>query len=817
MGLLSRLGASALLISAVAAQQSLYGQCGGIGWTGATTCVAGSVCTELNDYYFQCLPGASSSSTASTTPTPTTTKWGTATSVSSTISSSSTSSGSAPTGTVANISPEWAAAYVKAKTTIANMSLEDKVNLGTGVGWTNGACVGNTPSISSINFPGLCLEDSPLGVRYADQVSAFPPAINVAATFNRTLMFQRGAAMAEEFKGKGVHVALGPMMNIMRAPAAGRNWEGFGGDPFLSGEGAYETIMGVQSVGVQATAKHYINNEQEHSRETSSSNQHEIYAPQFLRSVQANVAAVMCSYNQINGTYACENDKTLNQILKGEFGFQGYIMSDWWATHSTEPAVNAGLDMTMPGDTSEGSGVSYFGPALVSAVQSGQVPESRIDDMATRILAAWYLLGQDSGYPAVNFDAWNSASGTHVNVQGDHATLIRQIGAASAVLLKNTKNALPLKAPKSIAIIGSGGGPSSKGDPNAYSDRGGDDGVLAMGWGSGTCNFPYLTTPLDAITNRSETDGTVVTSSLSDTDTNTAQSVASGKDVAFVFVTADSGEGYITVEGNFGDRNDLNAWHSGDALIEAVASVNENTIVVVNSVGPIIMEAWINNANVSAVVLAGLPGQEAGNSLVDVVYGAVNPSGRIPYTIGKSITDYSAQVIYETTSILQITYSEGIFIDYRHFDQAGIEPRFEYGFGLSYTTFDYSDLSITGTVSGGTRQPNGPGQSLDPWLHDEVITVTFTLTNNGTVDGTEIPQLYTTLPASTNSAPKNLKGFDSIPLAAGQSKTVTMQLSRFDLSVWDVATQRYEVPSGTIGVSVGASSQDIRLTGTITA
>jgi beta-glucosidase len=440
------------------------------------------------------------------------------------------------------MSAEWQAAYVKAQAAVTKLSLQDKVNLATGVGWMNGHCVGNTPAISSINFPGLCLEDSPLGVRYADQVSAFPAAINVGATFNRTLMRSRGAALGAEFRGKGVHVALGPMMNLARVPAAGRNWEGFGADPYLSGEGAYETIMGIQSAGVQATAKHYINNEQEHFRDSSSSNvddrtQHELYALPFLRSVQANVASVMCSYNQINGSFACENDKMLNGILKTEFGFPGYVMSDWSATHSTA-AVNKGLDMTMPGDITFGSGTSYFGTALVNAVNSGTVSQSRINDMATRILAGWYLLGQDSGYPAVNFDAWSQSNSinTHVNVQADHKNVIRDIGAQSTVLLKNVNNVLPLKAPKSIGIVGNGAGPDSKG-PNGYTDRGGDDGVLAMGWGSGTVDFPYLITPLSAITTRASGDGSTISSSLSDTDLNAAANAATGKSVAFVFIT----------------------------------------------------------------------------------------------------------------------------------------------------------------------------------------------------------------------------------------------------------------------------------------
>ncbi|KAJ7173243.1 beta-glucosidase [Mycena filopes] len=803
----------AQFVAFVSAQAVLWGQCGGQGWTGPTTCSEG-VCTFSNPFYSQCLPGTNTATSVPPPSSTTTSTVSTASTSSTTVSTTTTSSsGSAPStsGSVLNISPQWAAAYVKATAAVAKMSLQDKVNLATGVGWENGHCVGNTPAISSIGFPGLCLEDSPVGVRDADLVSVFPAAINVAATFNRTLMNQRGVAMGQEFKGKGVNVGLGPMMNLMRAPAAGRNWEGFGGDPYLSGEGAFQTITGMQSAGVQATAKHYINNEQEHFRESSSSSvddrqQHELYALPFLRSVQANVASVMCSY--INSSYACENDKMLNGALKQEYGFQGYVMSDWWATHSTL-SINAGLDMTMPGDISQNSGTTYFGTNLVNAVNSGSVTQARINDMATRILAAWYLVGQDSGYPAVNFDAWNNgaAFNQHINVQSNHGTLIRQIDAASTVLLKNS-GILPLKAPKTIAVVGNGAANSSRG-ANGYADRGGDDGVLGLGWGSGTANFPYLISPLDAIKSRSASDGTVVSSSTSDTDLTGAKTAATGKDVAFVFITADSGEGYITVEGNAGDRNSLSAWHNGDALVAAVAAANKNTVVVVNAVGPINMEAWITN------VWSGVPGQEAGNGLVDVLYGAYNPSGRLPFTIGKSITDYSAQVVVnQAGAITPVPYTEGLFIDYRHFDQAAITPRFEFGFGLSYTTFTYSGLTISGSTAGGTRQ-SGPGSSLDPWLHTPVVTVTFTIHNNGTVAGNEVPQLYLTFPAAAKSAPKNLKGFDSVFVGVGQSVTVSMTLNRFNFATWNILTQRWEVVTGTTTISVGASSRDIRLTGTI--
>ncbi|KAJ4494293.1 glycoside hydrolase family 3 protein [Lentinula lateritia] len=811
-------GSLGVLTCSVKAQQSVYQQCGGIGWSGATTCTSGSTCAVINPYYSQCLPGSTSAPASTST---------SASSTSTASSTTSTSSTSVPSSTSpANLSPEWAAAYTKAQAAVLKLSLADKVSLGSGVGWEKGNCVGNTPPISSISFPGLCLEDSPLGVRDADFVSAFPPAINVAATFNRTLMQQRGVAMGQEFRGKGVNVALGPMMNLMRAPAAGRNWEGFGGDPYLSGEGAYETIMGIQSTGVQATAKHYINNEQEHSRTTSSSEvddrtEHELYAIPFLRSVQANVAAVMCSYNQINGSFACENDKTLNGILKGEFAFPGYVMSDWGATHSTAPAVNAGLDMTMPGDMGAlGAGGNWFGQNLVDAVNNGSVSEARVTDLATRVLAAWYLVGQDSDYPPVNFDAWNlnAPVNTHVNVQADHKDLILEIDRASTVLLKNTAGVLPLKKPSTLAIVGNGAFNSSKG-PNGYSDRSGDDGVLAMGWGSGTDNFPYLIAPIDAITSRASTQGTVVSSSSSDTDLNSAAAAAINKDVALVFITADSGEGYLTVEGNEGDRNDLSAWHSGDALVSQVASVNSNTVVVVNSVGPIIMESWIDNANVTAVVWSGLPGQEAGNGVTDILYGDYNPSGRLPFTIAKATTDYSAQVIYQDapdSDILPIPYNEGIFIDYRHFDAANIAPRFEFGFGLSYTSFAYSGLSVSGSTSSSSSAPSSPGAILNSWFHDAVVNVTFTVDNNGTVAGNEIPQLYITLPPSAGAAPMNLKGFDSVFLASGESTQVTMSLSRFDFSVWDVPSQQWLIPSGTSTISIGASSRDIRLTHTIT-
>ncbi|KAI0083610.1 glycosyl hydrolase family 3 N terminal domain-containing protein [Irpex rosettiformis] len=748
-------------------------------------------------------------------------------------------------GHVPDFSGAWNKAYARAEQYLSQgWSNEDKVNLATGGGFSNGFCVGNIPSLHARGFPGLCLEDSPLGVRLTDFVTAFPTGLSAAATWNRTLIRTRGLFMGQEHKGKGVNVALGPMMNMGRIAQGGRNWEGFGADPFLSGESAYETILGMQAGGVQACAKHYINNEQEHKRMQESSNvddrtQHEIYAHPFMRSVMAGVASVMCSYNLINDTYACENEKMLDDVMKREFGFRGYIMTDWSAQQSTMSAA-VGLDMSMPGDISFGSGTSWWGQNLTDFVANGTIAQARLDDMATRILASWFFLRQDVDYPPVTFNVYNTLDGnnTHVDVQDDHFTVVREIGAAGAVLLKNEQNALPLKLGKggvrSIAVIGNDSGPAIRG-PNGFTDRGGDDGILAMGWGSGTAQFPYLIDPLSAIQSRARkgkksSERAIVTWWRSNWELAGAASAATEQDVAIVFVNADSGEGYITVDGNEGDRNNLTLWGNADALVSVVAGVNNNTVVVAHSVGPAIIEPWVEHPNVTAVIWAGVPGQEAGNSIADVLFGDVNPSGRLPYTIAKDVSDYGAQLVTggDAAAILSIPYTEGLLIDYRWFDANNIEPRFEFGFGLSYTTFQYFNLH-TSVIS----QPDSDSKLLEDawaagkatliaegsttalWLHRPFVKVQFEVQNTGNVDGGEITQLYLHHPASAGEPPSVLKGFDDIYLHQGQKKAVTITLSRYDLSVWDVVHQGWVKPKGKITFSVGASSRDFRLKGSV--
>jgi beta-glucosidase len=384
--------------------------------------------------------------------------------------------------------------------------------------------------------------------------------------------------------------------------------------------------------------------------------------------------------------------------LKRELGFGGYILSDWDGTHSGVMSVNNGLDMTMPGDIGmDGGKTTYFGQHLLDAVKNGSVSVDRFDDMAQRIIAGWFLLDQDKNFPDVNFESWrpDGPNNSHVDVRDDHDELIRTVGAASVVMLKNTDNALPLCKPKTIAIIGSDMGPSTKG-PNGYADRAGDEGTLAIGWGSGTSNFPYLVTPLEAISLQARKDHSVVNWWLRDWDLSGAASVAMNAEVCLVGINSDSGEEYLSVDGNVGDRNNLTAWNNGDNLVKAVAAKCNNTIVIVHSVGPMLVEEWIDHPNVTGVLWAGLPGQESGTSLVDVLYGAWNPSGRLPYTIARNRTDYSADITYVPTNSPRnnVYYNEGLDIDYKHFLRHGIEPRFPFGFGMSYTTFEYSAIGI---------------------------------------------------------------------------------------------------------------------------
>ncbi|KAI5119701.1 hypothetical protein M0805_003585 [Coniferiporia weirii] len=761
--------------------------------------------------------------------------------------------------------PSWQKSYEKASQLVNRMTLVEKVNITTGTGWQMGLCVGNTGPATNVKFPSLCLQDGPLGIRFADHSTAFPAGITVGATWNRELMYKRGQLHGREARLKGVNVLLGPAMGPLgRMPGGGRNWEGFGADPVLQGVAAAETIKGIQSEGVMATAKHYILNEQEHFRQSfewglpnalstniDDRTLHEIYLWPFAESVRAGVASVMCSYQMVNNSYACGNSKILNGILKDELGFQGFVQSDWLAQRSGVASALAGLDMSMPGDGLRwANGDSLWGAQLTKAVLNGSLPVARLNDMVTRVVAAYYQLGQNDSTrfspDGPNFSSWTddeigllhhgSGEGEKgvvnkfIDVQGGdedaHGKLVRQIGAEAITLLKNEDGILPLSrdggslykgnGKVKVAIVGEDAG-GGKGR-NACPDRGCNQGTLAVGWGSGATEFPYLITPNDAIKAAFDPDRVSVSSFLM--NAMPPPGFLEDQDICVTFVNADSGEGFISHGGAAGDRPNLFPQKGGDQLVRTVArrcgKGKGKTIVIVHSVGAVVVEKWIDADGVKALLFAHLPGQESGNSLVDVLFGDVDASGRLPYTVGKSLSDYGkgGQILTIPNGIIpQQDFEEGLYIDYRHFDKYGVTPRYEFGFGLSYTTFSYSNLivkplkpksafpslrpngisppsmddtippaseallpsnfyklkkyvypyikSVTDIKKGKypypdgydvTQQPSqaGGGEGGNPSLWDVYAEVEVTVTNTGQRTGKEVVQLYVSFPENVH-------------------------------------------------------------------
>ena len=661
----------------------------------------------------------------------------------------------------------WEESYKKAAVMVSKMSLPEKVNITTGTGWSQDLCVGNTAPANSVGFPPLCLQDGPLGIRFADHATAWPAGITVGATWNKDLMYQRGRALALEHRLKGVNVLLGPSMGPLgRMPAGGRNWEGFGSDPVLQGVAAAQTIKGIQREGVIATAKHYVANEQEHFRQANewltphaiSSNiddrtLHEVYVWPFADSIRVGVGSVMCSYNMLNNSYACANSKLINGILKDELGFQGFVQSDWLAQRSGVASALAGLDMTMPGDGLNWlDGNSLFGPHLTRSVLNGSLPMERLDDMTTRVVAAWYQLGQDdkAQYPNLppegdgrpNFSSWTQEKigkihegsddpttavvNQFIDVQGQgsesHGRLARQIAAEGTVLVKNVDGILPLD-PKGwtdqlqphgtdkykVGVFGEDAASNPNG-PNDCTDRACNVGTLGSGWGSGAVDFPHLVPPIDALQSSFDLDSVDITATLENELPRNWHSLVGSQDLCIVFINSDAGEGYISWNG-LTDRKDLYPQKGGDELVKNVAKKCQRTVVVVHAVGPVVLERWVDLPNVKAVILANLPGEESGNAIADVLFGRVDATGRLPYTVGKSLSDYGqgGQIMYKPNGLApQQDFKEGLLIDYRHFDNKSITPRYEFGFGLSYTTFAFSNLALK------TLKPKSPFPSPRP-------------------------------------------------------------------------------------------------------
>ncbi|KAI9740353.1 MAG: hypothetical protein M1834_004932 [Cirrosporium novae-zelandiae] len=711
-------------------------------------------------------------------------------------------------------SAKWGAAYTKAHTFVNQLTLEEKVNLTRGY---SGNCLGNTGSVPRLGFNPICFMDTPCGIRVTDFVSAFPAGIHLAATFDKEAMYAWGYALGEEEVGKGVNVALGPVAGPLgRVVRSGRLWEGFSADPYLNGVAMGKTIGGMQEAGVIATPKHWLLNEQEYRRlpgdlgESISSNVddrtlHELYSWPFMDALRAGAGAVLCSYQRANNSYACQNSKLLNGILKTELGFEGFVVSDWGGQQSGVASANAGLDVAMPG-------AEFWGTNLTNAINNGSVAESRLNDMVTRLLASYYYLGQENDFPDVGI---YSPSVQHpiVDVRADHSKIIREVGAEGHVLVKNVNNTLPLKKPKFLSIFGYDA--EVKANPWTNSARYGGgyevnfnwttfNGTLITAGGSGGNAPPFVVSPFKAIQDRIRADhGILRWDFYSENPT-----IEPTTQACLVFINAYSSEGF--------DRWSLYNTFS-DNLVKNVAKNCSNTIVIMHTVGIRVVDSWIDHENITAVIFAGLPGEESGNSLVDILYGDISPSGRLPYTVAHNESDYGS-VLNSTADagpFPQQNFTEGVYIDYRAFDHKDISPRFEFGFGLSYSTFTYSSLTTTASTNASTAiWPPAAAiiQGGHPRLWDTLYTITCTITNTGSVAAAEIPQLYLSIP---DSPKRQLRGFDRVNLSVNETKTVTFELTRRDFSVWDVDAQQWKLQRGSYPLWVGASSRDLKLNDTI--
>ncbi|RYP80642.1 hypothetical protein DL769_002387 [Monosporascus sp. CRB-8-3] len=761
----------------------------------------------------------------------------------------------------------WADAFSRAVAFVKELTVEEKVGLASGIRSSTGSsgtlngCSGNIAAIPRLNFSGLCLSDAGQGVRATDFVSGFPSGIHVGASWNRALARSRAESMGLEFRVKGVNIALGPVVGPLgRVVTGGRNWEGFAADPYLCGALAYETVLGIQSQGVITSTKHFIANEQETHRmphddvEAVSSNiddktMHELYLWPFQDAVHAGTGNIMCSYNRVNNSYGCANSKAQNGLLKTELGFQGAVTSDWGAIHAGVATALAGMDMVMPNS-------ELWGDRLTEAVKNGSVPEERLDDMATRIIASWYQMGQDRDFPEPGVGMPPDLAKAHRIVDARNVSSQRVLldGAIEGhVLVKNIRNALPLKKPKMLSIFGYSarspdqwnykinggiaawtfGGESSYLGRDVSAGFAGEvdmawsaiapNGTLFSGGGSGAVTPASVSSPFDALTARAYGDGTALFWDFFSPEPD----VAEGSDACLVIGNAYASEGY--------DRPGLRDGHT-DGLIRHVADRCNNTVVVLHNAGARLVDPWFDHPNVTAVLLAHLPGEASGRALVALLYGDANPSGKLPYTVARNESDYGALLGPSRAGgrfarFPQSDFSEeGVFIDYRHFDARNVTPRFEFGFGLSYTTFEYSNLRIerrrgnnsTNISSGGggddiAEYPTGAvreGGPADLW--DVLAAVRADVANTGGVAGAEVAQLYVGIPGSGVPA-RQLRGFAKPFLNASASATVDFELTRRDLSVWDVAAQRWRLPrGGEFDIYVGGSSRDLPLRGTLT-
>lgn len=656
-----------------------------------------------------------------------------------------------------------------AKAALPTLTIEEKASL------TSGASFWRTKPIARAGVPDIMVTDGPHGVRkqreggdhlgLSDSVpsTCFPPAVAMGSTWDAELLERVGVALGEESKAEGVGVLLGPGINIKRSPLGGRNFEYLSEDPLISGVLGAALVNGLQSQGIGTSLKHFAANNQETDRLRVSSDiderpLREIYLRGFQRVVtEAKPWTVMCSYNKINGVYASENPWLLNTVLRGEWGYDGLVVSDWGAVNNRVEGLAAGLDLEMPAN----GGVTDA--QIVAAIAEGTLAESVLDTAAHRVLdlVDKVVAGAD-------------ASATY-DVDAHHA-LAREVAGRSIVLLKNDGDFLPLSAAAKVAVIGE----------FARTPR-------YQGAGSSLINPTKLDNALDGI-KAAGADATFAAGyALDDADSTgllaEAVAAAAAAEVALVFLGLPGGD-----ESEGFDRTHIELPVEQTELLAAVVAANPRTVVVLANGSVVRLSGW--DATVPAILEGWLLGQAGGGAVADVLFGAVNPSGRLAETIPVRLSDTPAYLDFPGENS-RVRYSEGLFVGYRYYDAREVEVSYPFGHGLSYTSFGYADLQVVASEAG--------------------LNVSVEVTNTGRRAGREVVQAYVGLPGSTVvRAPRELRAFANVALEAGESKRVELAISRDDLAYYNVPAAAWTVEGGDYVVEVGASSRDLRLSAPVT-
>jgi len=650
---------------------------------------------------------------------------------------------------------------------LGRMTLDEKVSMVHGIAdpyqgqLVGPVYAGVVPAIPRLCIPRLGLADGPAGVGNGlVGVTQLPGPNVLASTWDPWLAEAYGRVVGAEVGGKGANVSLGPTLDIARDPRAGRSFETFGEDPYLTAQLATRNIIGIQSRGVIAQAKHLAAYNQETLRDTPLSNSvvdertlQEIYLPAYETAVrQGRVGSVMCGYNFINGVQACNDTYTISRVLKGQFGLDGFVTSDWEAQHASIAAANAGLDMQMPDGC-------LFDTRLRDGLSSGAVKMSRLDDMVTRILRPMFRRGL--------FEHPHTGDPGDVVTTPQHGAVALRVAEQGITLLKNRSKLLPLGARTgSIAVIGSAAGKD----------------VIASGGGAAHVVAKSIVTPYQGIAARAKQAGVRVRFS-DGSDTSAAAATAKGAAVAVVFAAKPSAES--------SDAKDIDLAQHDNDLIAAVAAANPNTVVVLNTGGPVTMP-WLTD--VKGVFAAWYPGQAYGTAMAALLFGDVNPSGKLPITFPVDLAQTPTADPHRFPGLFgRVEYSERLQVGYRWYDARRLTPRFPFGHGLSYTRFAFSNLNVS--------RPNSAGQ----------LTARVTISNTGKRRGADVVQLYVGHPARDGEPPRALKGFRKVWLTRGASTQLKFTVGARAFSHWDVGLDRWIKSAGDYTIWVGDSSRKLPL------